>query len=210
MQLMLKIEILTVGPFAMNCYLVYDEVSQEGILIDPGGEAGRILDVVDERGVTVRSIVNTHCHIDHVAEASTVQEQLGVPFFIHEEEMPLLASLEDQGAMFNMPVAGIPEVAGYLQENDSIAFGSFSGKVLHTPGHSPGGISLLIGAHVFVGDCLFLDSIGRTDLYRGNYEQLLTSIRTRLLVLDDTVRVYPGHGPVTTIGRERHHNPFLQ
>jgi len=207
---MLKIETITVGLFAMNCYLIYDDGTMEGMLIDPGDEAGRILDTVNDLSVKIQSIVNTHCHIDHVAEAKTVQDHLGTSFFIHEEEMPLLASLEDQGAMFNMPVAGVPNVTGFLKENDILTVGTVAGKVLYTPGHSPGGLSLLFGSHVFVGDCLFLDSIGRTDLYKGNYDQLLESIRTRLLVLDDEVKVYPGHGPVTSIGRERQYNPFLQ
>ncbi len=201
---------ITVGMFAMNCYLIFDDRTKEGILIDPGGEARRIIGIVHDRGVHIRSILNTHCHIDHIAEVKTVQDQLEVSFFIHEAEMPLLNSLHDQAAMFNMPIAGIPEVNGFLQDNDLLELGGETGRVLHTPGHSPGGISFLFGDHVFVGDCLFLDSIGRTDLYKGNYEQLLVSIRSKLLVLDDWVKVYPGHGPVTNIGRERLYNPFLQ
>ncbi len=207
---MLNIETITVGMFAMNCYLIYDDQTNEGMLIDPGGEAGRIIGIVNDLDLTVRMIVNTHCHIDHVAEAKVVQEHFDLPFFIHEQELPLLDSLEDQAAMFNMPVTGIPKVTSYLKDDDPLEFGTITGRVLHTPGHSPGGLSLLFGNHVFVGDCLFMDSIGRTDLYKGNYDQLLTSIRTKLMVLGDAVAVYPGHGPVTSVGRERQYNPFLQ
>jgi len=207
---MITIETITVGMFAMNCYLVFDDRTKEGILIDPGGEAGRIIGIVHDLGVHISSILNTHCHIDHTAEVKYVKDRLEVPFFIHEAEMPLLNSLQDQAAMFNMPITDIPDVNGFLKDGDLLELGGETGRVLHTPGHSPGGISFLFGDHVFVGDCLFLDSIGRTDLYKGNYDQLLNSIRSKLLVLADSVKVYPGHGPATSIGRERLHNPFLQ
>jgi len=207
---MVRIETITVGMFAMNCYLIYDDESGEGILIDPGGEAVRIIGIVDDHRLNVSMIINTHCHIDHVAETKTIQDHFGIPFYIHEAESALLNTLERQGEMFNMSVSGIPRVSGFLNDGDTCGSGNLTGRVLHTPGHSPGGISLLFGMHVFVGDCLFFDSIGRTDLYQGNYQQLINSIRTKLLVMDDDVQVYPGHGPVTTIGRERRSNPFLQ
>lgn len=205
----MHIETITVGAFAMNCYLLSDPDTSEAIYIDPGAEAERLIEKVTDAGVRLKYIINTHCHIDHAAEVKRVQQHFDVPYYIHEEELPLLKMLPEQGEMFGMPIAGIPSVDSYLKDGDLIEFGTVKGIILHTPGHSPGGISLLFNQNVFVGDCLFLDSIGRTDLHKGDYEQLITSIKTKLLTLDEQNRVYPGHGPSTTIGREKLHNPFL-
>ena len=207
---MLKIERMTLGDFAVNCYLVYDPATMEGILIDPGLEAETIIQEVEKHKVTIQLIFNTHAHIDHAADAGIVQKHFDVPFYLHREELPLLNSLPDQGLMFGIEVRSLPEVTGYLKHDEQIQFGKFHGRVIHTPGHSPGGLSLYFDGHVFVGDCLFRDSIGRTDLYKGDYNQLVNTIRTRLFSLPGDTRVYPGHGPVTTISRETESNPFLQ
>jgi len=138
---MVRIETITVGMFAMNCYLIYDDESGEGILIDPGGEAVRIIGIVDDHRLNVSMIINTHCHIDHVAETKTIQDHFGIPFYIHEAESALLNTLERQGEMFNMSVSGIPRVSGFLNDGDTCGSGNLTGRVLHTPGHSPGGIS---------------------------------------------------------------------
>jgi hydroxyacylglutathione hydrolase len=207
---MLNIETITVGAFAMNSYLVYNNDSREGIFIDPGMEADRLIKRAENLDIKIQFIVNTHAHIDHIAEAGNVQEYFKVPFYIHSEEMPLLNSMEEQAAMFGLNVGKRPEVSGYLDEQNEIEFAGYRASILHTPGHSPGSISIYFNDHVFVGDCLFMDSIGRTDLYKGNYEQLLQSIRTKLLTLPDATNVYSGHGPATTIGREKFYNPFLQ
>ena len=206
----MRIETLTVGTFAMNCYLLIDPATSEAIYIDPGAEAQTLIDKVESMGVQLKGIINTHCHVDHAAELKDVQQFFNVPYYIHEQERPLLQILPQQGAMFGIAVTGIPVVSSYLKQGDSIEFGRIKGEVLHTPGHSPGGISLLFDQYVFVGDCLFMDSIGRTDLYHGDYDQLIHSIKTKLLTLDENTKVYPGHGPATTIGREKRHNPFLQ
>lgn len=206
----MHIETLTVGTFAMNCYLLIDTATSAAIYIDPGAQAQHLIDMVESMGVQLKALINTHCHVDHTAEAIEVQRYFNVPYYIHEEEWPLLKMLPQQGAMFGLAVSGIPAVSSYLKQGDSIEFGTIKGKVLHTPGHSPGGISLLFNQDVFVGDCLFMDSIGRTDLYHGDYDQLITSIKTKLLTLDEDTKVYPGHGPATTIGREKRQNPFLQ
>lgn len=205
----MRIETITVGAFAMNCYLLSDPETSEAIYIDPGAESEQLIGKVTDAGLRLKYIINTHCHIDHAAEVKRVQQHFNVPYYIHEEELPLLKMLPAQGEMFGMPIAGIPSVDSYLKDGDSIEFGKIKGKILHTPGHSPGGISLLFNWDVFVGDCLFHDSIGRTDLHKGNYDQLITSIKSKLLTLDEQIRVYPGHGPSTTIGREKMHNPFL-
>jgi glyoxylase-like metal-dependent hydrolase (beta-lactamase superfamily II) len=203
------IDTITVGAFAMNCYLLSDPETSEAIYIDPGAEAEQLIKKITDQGLLLKYIINTHCHIDHAAEVKHVQQYFNIPYYIHEDELPLLKMLPQQGEMFGMSIAGIPSVDSYLKEGDVLEFGTIKGKVLHTPGHSPGGISLLFDRDVFVGDCLFYDSIGRTDLHKGDYEQLITSIKSKLLTLDEQNRVFPGHGPATTIGREKSHNPFL-
>jgi len=206
----MQIKTLTVGAFAVNCYLLIDPKTSEAIFIDPGMEADHLIETVENLNVDLKYIINTHCHIDHAAEVKTIQDHFKIPFYIHEAEFPLLQSLPQQGAMFGIPVSEIAQVTSFVADNEGIEFGRIKGKILHTPGHSPGGISILFADRIFVGDCLFYDSIGRTDLYKGNYEQLIESIKTKLMILPDNTEVYSGHGPVTTIGRERIQNPFLQ
>ena len=205
----LQIDVMTVGSFAMNAYMIYNMKTQDAILIDPGSESDRIIAHVQEKGVRLISILNTHCHIDHVAELAFVQNHFNVPFYIHKEEKPLLEGLEEQGAFFGIETKGIPDVAGNLSEGDTIQLGDIAGRVLHTPGHSPGSISFHLDNHLFVGDCIFMDSIGRTDLYKGNYDQLIKSIKEKIFTLPDDTILYPGHGPTTTVGREKKYNPFF-
>lgn len=204
----MNISTITVGPFAMNCYLVGDTNTRQAIIIDPGAESEKLIKKIERENWQLLSIVNTHCHIDHAAEAAKIQKYFQVPFYIHQQEMPMLQMLPEQGKLFGITVEEIAQPS-FLQEGDKLNIGSLSGTVLFTPGHTAGGISLLFGKHVFVGDCLFQDSIGRTDLVGGNYEQLIDSIKNKLLRLTDETKVYSGHGPVTTIGRERKYNPFL-
>jgi len=206
----MNVETITVGSFAMNCYLLSDSDSKQAVLIDPGAESDRLIDEISARDLNLKFIINTHCHIDHTAEVSSIINHFKVPFYIHRAELPLLKNLKEQGDFFGLPVLEIPTVSDYVEDNQSLEFGNTKMKILHTPGHSPGGISILIKDSVFVGDCLFFDSIGRTDLLGGNYDQLITSIKTKLLTLDDSTIVYPGHGQSTTIGRERMNNPFLK
>jgi hydroxyacylglutathione hydrolase len=194
----------------MNSYLVSDPDKAEAIFIDPGAETKRLIKKVKELNLKIRSIITTHCHIDHIADSILIQEHFNVPYYIHEEDLPLLESLPEQALSLGLQYSGIPKNVNFIKEGDIINFGNLVAKILHTPGHSPGGISVLFGQHVFVGDLLFKDSIGRSDLYKGNYDQLITSIKTKLLVLDENTIVYPGHGSATSIGREKRKNPFLQ
>ena len=189
--------------------MINDSETKEAILIDPGSESARIIAHVQNKGVNLRSIINTHCHIDHVAELAVIQNYFKVPFYIHAEEKPLLDGLEEQGRFFGIDTKGIPDVAGNLSEGSQVQLGKMSGLVLHTPGHSPGSLSLYFGNHLFVGDCIFMDSIGRTDLYKGNYNQLIKSIKEKILSLPDDTIIYPGHGPTTSVGREKKFNPFI-
>jgi glyoxylase-like metal-dependent hydrolase (beta-lactamase superfamily II) len=206
----MMIETLTVGGFAMNCYLVYDDNTRAAVFIDPGAEADRLIAKVEELELSLKFIINTHGHIDHVAEISQVMNHFNIPFYIHAGDQQLLASARNQGALFGISVSEIPKVTRYVEEGDRLNFADYECLVIHTPGHSPGSISIKIGANIFVGDCLFQDSIGRTDLPGGNMDQLLNSIKSKLFSLDDTVKVYPGHGPPTSIGREKMYNPFLK
>jgi hydroxyacylglutathione hydrolase len=205
----MHIETIVVGMFATNCYLLTDPQTSQAVLIDPGAEADRVIKKVEDKQIKLQYIVNTHCHIDHACEVAQVQKYFNVPFYIHEEEAPLLKMLPEQGRLFGLVVKDTPTVTAYIKDGEVLQFGNMKGRVLHTPGHSPGGISINFDNHLFVGDCLFMDSIGRTDLYRGDYDQLIHSIKTKLLTFDDSVTVYPGHGPSTTIGREKALNPFL-
>ena len=201
---------LVVGPFASNCYLVGTESNKEGMIIDPGDEVEVILRNVEDLGLEIRSIVLTHGHIDHIGALKEVKEATGAEVAIHTDEAE---SLQGQplstllGLSYPTPLP--PD--RLLQDGDSIDIGDLHFLVLHTPGHSPGGICLLEQGHkaVFSGDTLFNYGIGRTDLPGGNHSQLMNSIHTKLMVLPDDTTVYPGHGPETTIGTERRENPFL-
>jgi hydroxyacylglutathione hydrolase len=206
----MNIETITVGPLAVNCYIVSDPESNEAVLIDPGSEAKRIINLIEVRNLKLQSIINTHCHIDHIAEVKAIQDHFDAKFLIHENELPVLNMLGESNGLFGISVSGVPNVSGYLLSDQEIKIGEHNGTILFTPGHSPGGISLFIQNHVFVGDCLFKNSIGRTDLHGGNYDELIESIKTKLFTLPDDTIVYPGHGPVTTIEYEKKNNPFLR
>jgi len=201
---------ITVGPFQMNSAIVHQENSTECILIDPADELEKIYTYLDKNNLTPKAIFNTHAHIDHIRFLSRVQEKYKLPFYLASEELPLLDSLEKQGAMFGIDTAAPPKVTHNLEEGQKYEIAGLSFSCLHAPGHSPGSICFLFEKDVIAGDVLFYDSIGRTDLYMGNYEQLIESIKTKLLPLADETAVYPGHGPSTTIGREKQFNPFLQ
>lgn len=208
------LEMLTVGPFMSNCYIVGSEVTGEGMIIDPGAEAEVILDSIRRLKLSVALIVATHSHIDHVAALSQVKEVTGAPFAIHEAEarghhIPgELAQMVTE--MMGHSLKSLPEPDRLLCDGEVIELGDLRFTVLHTPGHSPGGISLLVPGMVFCGDTLFNFGIGRTDLPGGSYATLMNSIFTKLMVLPDDTRVLPGHGPESTIGIERKYNPFLR
>jgi len=205
----MRIKTITVGPFEMNCYVVAEDASSECLIIDPGDEPERIIKVIEDNGLKPTRIINTHNHIDHIRHVRKIQEYFHIPFYLCEDDLPLLESIKSQGLMFGLPASDPPDVNGFLKEGDSFTLQKELFQVYHTPGHSPGSICIYVPGHVFVGDVLFKDSIGRTDLLGGSYEVLMTSIRSKLLTLSDDTIVYPGHGPVTTIGREKQFNPFI-
>jgi len=200
---------LVVGPLASNCYIIGSESTKEGMIVDPGAEAGEILGSVDELGLDIKLTVVTHGHIDHIDALREVREATGAEVAIHTDDATALQA-QPQSFMSASPHQAPSSPDRLLKGGDSIDFGDMHFSVLHTPGHSPGSICLLGHGVVFSGDTLFKYSIGRYDLPGGSYSQIMSSLRTRLMVLPDETIVYPGHGPETTIGTERSGNPFLR
>jgi len=199
------------GIFLTNSYIVGDEDTNEGILIDPGEQVDEVLSEIEKSGLKITKIVNTHTHIDHVVGVQKAKEALGVKFYLHPEEEPVLQALPESAMRF--PQFGeveIPEIDGYIEEGDEIEIGSLKAKVLHTPGHTWGSICLVIDDQVISGDTLFAGSVGRVDLTGGtSMRDLVGSIKAKLMALPDSYAVHPGHGPETTIGIERRSNPFI-
>ena len=203
-------EHLVVGALQCNCYLVGDPLTLDAIVIDPGDDPLDILAAASKHSLQIKAIVATHAHFDHVLGAAALRASTGAPFYLHEGDLPVLAWMAPSMEMF-LGVRGPkpPEVDHHLSDGDELRAGSLALEVLHTPGHSPGSISLHAREDcVFSGDTLFAGSIGRTDLPGGDHEEELSSIRRRLFPLGD-LPVYPGHGPATSIGREKLYNPFL-
>jgi glyoxylase-like metal-dependent hydrolase (beta-lactamase superfamily II) len=204
------LDTIVVGPLQENSYVVACEETKEAVIIDPGAEAERIYRVVTFQGFTLKCVMNTHGHIDHIGGVADIVEKTGVPFLMHEEDLYLIEGFDhDPFRAFLMDARTPPAPDRFLQDRENITVGNLEFQILHTPGHTPGSVCFLTGKTLFSGDTLFSNSIGRADLPGGNHEQLLTSIREKLLPLDDDVRVYSGHGNVTTIGNERRFNPFF-
>jgi len=203
---------LELGPFLANCYIVGSDGNGEGIIIDPVAEAETIMDNVRQLGLTIKLIIATHSHPDHIMALGQIKEETGAPFAMHEAESAgMIASgmARVMGMFMSGSAEPLPKPDISLKDGEAIEVGDLSFTVLHTPGHSPGGISLYGHGMVFVGDTLFNFSIGRTDFPGCSHQQLIESINSKLLTLPDETIVYPGHGPQTTIRAERQHNPFL-
>lgn len=205
------IEILVGGSFFTNCYIVGDEDTKEAILIDPGSQVEEALELIENLGLKVDKIINTHAHIDHICGVELAKKALGAKFYLHEKEMPVLEDMPMAKRRFpEFSWAEVPEVDHFLEEGDEVTVGSHTAKIVHTPGHTWGSICLIFEGHVFDGDALFAGSVGRVDLTGGSsMEELVNSIKTKLLTLPPDTRVYSGHGPVTTIEIEARSNPFL-
>jgi hydroxyacylglutathione hydrolase len=206
----LRVETIVNGPFQENCYLVHDDQARTGAFFDPGCEAERLLRTASFLGIPVEAIFNTHGHIDHAGAVAEIAEATGAPFALHPDDRFLLDAMPGQARMFGLPPVRVPKVDRDLAAGDEIAVGGHTARVIHTPGHTPGGVCFLFEDFIIVGDTLFEGSVGRTDLPGGSTEQLLLSIRDGLLTLDDDLRVLCGHGPATRIGEERRYNPFLR
>ena len=204
------VHMLTVGDLATNCYIVSCEATLQGIVIDPGGDAQRILEEIRRLNLSIVQIVNTHGHFDHTLANREVKASTAASLAIHAADAAMLTNPLKSFAFWVGSLTPGPAADVLLQEGQMVSFGQESLKVVHTPGHSPGSISLVTTGTVFTGDALFQGSIGRTDFPGGNYDLLIRSITAKLLALPDDTVAYTGHGPVTTIGEERHCNPFLQ
>ncbi len=211
---------IPVGLLQCNCSIIGDPVTREALVVDPGDEVTRILDLIGRHKLNVKAIVSTHAHIDHVGGLSKLHQYTGAPVLMHRDDLPLYQAMEMQAAFLGVHTPELTDVDQLLKEGDVLHWGPFEAQVIHTPGHTPGSVSLYLphdagkiavrSPQLFSGDTLFAGSIGRTDLWGGSMDQIMDSLRTKLMGLPDETIVYPGHGPATTIGNERHLNPFLQ
>jgi hydroxyacylglutathione hydrolase len=211
---------LPVGMLQCNCSIIGDPKTLEAIVVDPGDEVERILSLLGRYQLKVKAIVSTHAHIDHVGGLAKLHQYTGAPVMMHTDDLPLYHAMEMQAAFLGMQPPELTEVDHLLKEGDALQWGEFQANVIHTPGHTPGSVCLylpkentkitLTRPHLFAGDTLFSGSIGRTDLWGGSMDQILESLKEKLLQLPDDTLVYPGHGGNTTIGQERESNPFLK
>ncbi|NOX97260.1 MAG: MBL fold metallo-hydrolase [Nitrospirae bacterium] len=201
---------LVVGPLESNCYLVADEETKEGIIVDPGEEGERVLKAMRQEGIVPRYLINTHGHIDHIGANGYLKERIeGIKLGIHEADARMLINATDNLSNFSGTGLTSPPADFFLKEGDEIKAGGICLKIIHTPGHTLGGICLLGEGEIFTGDTLFAGSVGRTDLPGGSREQLMQSLKEKLMVLPEETVVHPGHGEPSTIGREKTTNPFL-
>jgi hydroxyacylglutathione hydrolase len=202
---------LTVGLLEVNCYILADEETLEAVVIDPGGDEDEILDVLNRNKFKLKYIIDTHGHFDHVDANQPLRDATGAQLAVHEADAQMLSKPSAEAMFFTGNKLRRSEADILLKEGDVLTFGKYRLKVLHTPGHTPGGISLVLEDHpyVYVGDLLFAGSIGRTDFPGGSFEALIEAVKTKIFPLGDNYTVYPGHGPVTTVAQERKYNPFF-
>jgi hydroxyacylglutathione hydrolase len=210
---------IPVGMLHCNCSIIGDPQTREALVLDPGDEVGRILDLLGRHKLTVKVIVSTHAHIDHVGGLSKLHQYTGAPVLMHRDDLPLYQAMDVQAAFLGVAPPELTSIEHLLREGDALRWGSFEAKVIHTPGHTPGSVCLYLpqdggsivlpAPQLFAGDTLFAGSIGRTDLWGGSLDAIMSSLRNKLMHLPDETIVHPGHGPATTIGHERQLNPFL-
>ena len=203
---------VVVGPLAVDCYIAGSETTREAAVIDPGGDAGKIIEALQKNNLKLKYIILTHAHFDHAGAAAELQEETGAQVMVHEKDAILLKNTDAQAALFGMQTSRPPKPDYFLRGGDNIKIGDVEMEVIETPGHTPGGISLYVkdAGVVFTGDTLFWGSIGRTDLPGGDFNTIIHSLKDKLGRLPDDTKVYPGHGDDTTIRLEKQQNPYFE
>lgn len=206
----MKIVRIPAGIYAANCYIIYSEVTRDAIVVDPSGDVDDILSSIRENGLKIKYIVLTHGHADHIGGVKELKKVLSVPVMIHEDDREIL--VDGNKNLSTIMAMGTVEIEPdiLLKDGDIIEFGDEKAQVIHTPGHTRGGICIKIGDSMITGDTLFTGSIGRTDLLGGDYDSIINSIKDKIMIYSDDIKVFPGHGAPSTIGRERTSNPFLR
>ncbi|MBM4141262.1 MAG: MBL fold metallo-hydrolase [Nitrospira sp.] len=199
---------LVVGPLENNCYSIADEITKETLVIDPGDEPDRILELINENNFKVKYILCTHAHLDHVGAVPDIKKETGAKIVIHRDEYEIYKRASEQAAIWGYELDPLPEPEIFISDGDKLEIGNLKLEVLHTPGHSPGGICLYGEGILITGDTLFAGSVGRTDFYGGDIEKLKRSFK-RLMSLSNKVKILPGHGPESTIGKEKESNFFF-
>jgi len=204
-------EIIVVGLLEVNCFLLGCETTREGVIVDPGSDPEKILAAVEKQGLTIRQVINTHGHFDHVGGNSRVLSATGASLLVHGGDVPFLSRAVDTAAMYGLVTENSPPPGRLLEDGMLLTFGEYGMRVLHTPGHTPGGCCLYLESEgkVITGDTLFADGVGRTDFPGSSHEALIEGIRSKLFTLPESTVVYPGHGPATTIGHEKRYNPYI-
>lgn len=205
------LQVITVGALEVNCYILWDSQTRDAFVIDPGGDAGKICKVLEKERLVVRHIINTHGHFDHVGADGELKGILGAPIAIHADDAELMSEAHEHGVFFGATIAPQPVPDLFLEDGTELKAGGLTLVVIHTPGHTRGGVCLYEKKEglLFTGDTLFAGSIGRTDLGGGSFNVIMASIRERILPLGDSVTVLPGHGPESTIGVERRTNQYI-
>jgi len=207
----MKLDHMVVRPLFVNCFFLSDDDGNL-IVFDPGGDADLIIDKIESENLKPKMILNTHGHFDHIGAVSELKEKYGIPFYIHKDDEFLLGQSKSHASLFGAEPAPVPAADGYVKDGDEIEFGGGKIKVLHTPGHTPGGVCYFIEPinAVITGDTLFCEGIGRSDFPYANHLELINGIAEKLLTLDDAVTVHPGHEEFSTIGWEKKNNPYLR
>ena len=207
---MIKINAIIYKPLLSNTYVVHDEASKEAFIVDPGGQVEAIVKVMEAEKIIPKFILYTHLHLDHIAGGLQASEHFQIPSYANESDLYLFESLEQTSMFLQIPQVSPPVIDGNFGLDDELEIGDTIIKVIHTPGHTPGGTCFLVDNHLFTGDTLFKESIGRTDLWGGDYKAIMKSIKEKIFILPDSIEIHPGHGEYSTIGYEKRNNPHIR